>query len=130
MDLIVHAEESGCFEVYCSMKRLRGKIAERLNLSGDLSGEIIFEFAKRNMDKIDDILEEFADNLAEGITNIVNIFEPEVICIGGSYAYHTDVLGDKVNDALSKAKTFNHEMPEIVMAQFENDAGMIGATLL
>lgn len=123
-------EEGGCFEVYASMKRLRDKIAERLNLSEDLNGEIIFELAKRDMNKIDDILEEFAENLVEGITNIVNIFEPEAICIGGSYVYHTDVLGEKVNNALEKAKTYNKEMPEIVLAQFNNDSGIIGATLL
>lgn len=123
-------EENGCFEVYASMKRLRAKIAERLNLSEELGGEIIFEFAKRNMEKIDDILSEYAENLAEGITSIVNVFEPEAICIGGSYVYHTDVLGEKVENALAKAKTFNHEMPKILMAQFENDAGIIGSTLL
>lgn len=120
----------GCFEAYCSMKRLREKIAERLNLSEELGGEIIFEFAKRNMDKIDDILSEYAENLAGGITNVVNVFEPEAICIGGSYVYHTDVLGEKVKMALEKEKPFNHEIPKIVMAEFENDAGIIGATLL
>lgn len=104
--------ESGCFEIYASMKRLREKIAKKLNLSEDLNGEIIFEFAKRNMEKIEDILEEFADNLVEGITNIVNIFEPEVICIGGSYVYHTDILEEKVNNALKKAKTYNKEIPK------------------
>ncbi len=120
----------GCFEVYASMKRLRDKIAERLNLSADLNGEIIFELAKRDKDKIDDLLEEFAENLAEGITNIVNIFEPEAICIGGSYAYHTDILGEKVDNALKKAKTYNGEMPPILLAQFHNDSGIIGSTLL
>ncbi|MCI8832928.1 MAG: ROK family protein [Clostridia bacterium] len=112
------------------MKRLREKIAKKLNLSEDLNGEIIFEFAKRNMEKIEDILEEFADNLVEGITNIVNIFEPEVICIGGSYVYHTDILEEKVNNALKKAKTYNKEIPKIVTAKFENSSGIIGATLL
>ena len=120
----------GCFEVYASMKRLREKIAERLNLSEELGGEIIFEFAKRNMEKINDILSEYAENLAEGIANIVNIFEPEAICIGGSYVYHTDVLGEKVEEALKKVVPFNHEIPPILMAEFENDAGIIGATLL
>lgn len=120
----------GCFEVYASMRRLRKKIAERLNLSEELGGEIIFELAKRDMDKIDDILTEYAENLAEGITNLVNIFEPEAICIGGSYVYHTDVLGEKVEQALNRMNPFNHEIPPIVMAQFENDAGIIGATLL
>ena len=120
----------GCFETYASMKRLRDKITERLGISKELSGEIIFELAKRELEKIDDILEEYANNLVEGITNIVNIFEPEAICIGGSYVYHTDILGDKVEQKLKSAKTFNREIPEIVMAQFENDAGIIGATLI
>ena len=82
------------------------------------------------MEKIEDILEEFADNLVEGITNIVNIFEPEVICIGGSYVYHIDILEEKVNNALKKAKTYNKEIPKIVTAKFENSSGIIGATLL
>lgn len=120
----------GCFETYASMKRLRDKIAKRLNLSEELNGEIIFEFAKRNINKVEDILEEFAENLAEGITNIVNIFEPEIICIGGSYVYHTDILEEKVNNALKKAKTYNKEIPKMVTAQFENSSGIIGATLL
>ncbi len=122
--------ESGCFEIYASMKRLKDKIAKRLNLSEDLNGEIIFEFARRNMNKIENILEEFADDLAEGITNAVNIFEPEAICIGGSYVYHTDILEEKVKNALNKAKTYNNEIPKIVTAQFGNDSGIIGATLL
>ncbi len=122
--------ESGCFEVYASMKRLREKIARRLNISEELNGEIIFEIAKRNTEKIEDIVEEFAKNLAEGITNIVNIFEPEIICIGGSYVYHTDILEEKVKKALKEAKTYNKETPQIVTAQFENNAGIIGATLL
>ena len=122
--------ESGCFEVYASMKRLREKIARRLNISEELNGEIIFEIAKRNTEKIEDIVEEFAKNLAEGITNIVNIFEPEIICIGGSYVYHTDILEGKVKKALKEAKTYNKETPQIVTAQFENNAGIIGATLL
>lgn len=104
MDQNAHVVESGCFEVYASMKRLRNKIAKRLNISEELNGEIIFEIAKRNIEKIEEILEEFANDLAEGITNIVNIFEPEAICIGGSYVYHTDILEEKVNNALKKQK--------------------------
>ncbi len=122
--------ENGCFEVYASMKKLREKIAKRLNLSKELNGQIIFEFAKRNTEKIDDILEEFAVNLVEGIINLVNIFEPEIICIGGSYVYHTDILDEKVKKALKKAKTYNKEIPQIITAQFENSSGIIGATLL
>lgn len=120
----------GCFEVYASMKRLKNEIAERLGLSEGLSGEIIFEFAKRNIDKIDDIISRYVENLAEGITNIINIFEPEAVCIGGSYTYQRDILEDRLNKALEKSSPFNKEVPQILTAQFENDAGIIGATLL
>lgn len=120
----------GCFEVYASMKRLKNEIAERLGLSEGLSGEIIFEFAKRNIDKIDDIISRYVENLAEGITNIINIFEPEAVCIGGSYTYQRDILEDRLNKALEKSNPFNKELPQILTAQFENDAGIIGATLL
>lgn len=120
----------GCFEKYASMKVLRNKLTDRLGLSSDLDGEILFELVKRNMEKIDDIITEFANDLVQGLTNIVNIFEPEAICIGGSYVYHTDVLGEKVEKALKDAKPFNAEMPKIVLAQFLNDSGIIGSTLL
>lgn len=120
----------GCFEGYASMKRLKNEIAERLGLSEGLSGEIIFEFAKRNIDKIDDIISRYVENLAEGITNIINIFEPEAVCIGGSYTYQRDILEDRLNKALEKSSPFNKEVPQILTAQFENDAGIIGATLL
>lgn len=120
----------GCFESYASMRILKEKIAKRLDLSEGLNGEIIFEFARRNIEKIKDILEEFTEDLAEGIINIVNIFEPEAICIGGSYVYHTDILEERLNEVLKKAITYNNEIPTIVTAKFYNDSGIIGATLL
>lgn len=120
----------GCFETYASMKNLRDRLAERLNLAKDLSGEILFELAKREIDKIDDIIIEFANDLVDGMTSLVNIFEPEAICIGGSYVYHTDILGDKVEEALKNAKPFNNEMPKIVLAEFQNDSGIVGSTLM
>ena len=120
----------GCFETYASMKNLRDRLADRLNLAKDLSGEILFELAKREINKIDDIITEFANDLVDGMTSLVNIFEPEVICIGGSYAYGTDVLGEKVENALRNAKPFNGEMPKIVLAEFQNDSGIVGSTLM
>ena len=120
----------GCFETYASMRYLRDRLKERLDLPYDLSGEVLFELIKKDMDKVDDIITDFANDLVEGMVNIVNIFEPEAICIGGSYVYHTDVLGEKVENALKNAKPFNEEMPKIVLAEFQNNSGIIGSTLL
>ena len=120
----------GCFETYASMRYLRDRLKERLDLPYDLSGEVLFELIKKDMDKIDDIITDFANDLVEGMVNLINIFEPEAICIGGSYVYHTDVLGEKVENALKNAKPFNEEIPKIVLAEFQNNSGIIGSTLL
>ena len=120
----------GCFEAYASMRYLRDRLKERLDLPYDLSGEVLFELIKKDMDKIDDIITDFANDLVEGMVNLINIFEPEAICIGGSYVYHTDVLGEKVENALKNAKPFNEEIPKIVLAEFQNNSGIIGSTLL
>ena len=36
-----------------------------------------------NMKKINNIIEEYTENLAIGIANLINIFEPEAVCIRG-----------------------------------------------
>ena len=66
-----------------------------------------------------------------GIENIINIFEPEVICIGGSFVYYKDILLEKLKNKLKeKNAIFNDgNIPDIVCAKLKNDAGIIGATL-
>ena len=60
------------------------------------------------------------------------MFEPEVVCLGGSFAYYKgnpvlDMLLEKIN---SPKSTFNDgKLPKIVTAELANDAGIIGATL-
>ena len=63
------------------------------------------------------------------MTNVINIFEPECICLGGSFTYFEDLLLDKLKNSMQEANmTFNKSMPEILVAKSGNDAGMIGAT--
>ena len=69
------------------------------------------------------------ENLVEG-ENIINIFEPETIAIGGSFANFKEVFLDKLKEKLSEdGKLFNKKMPNIVMAKLKNDAGIIGAVI-
>ncbi len=77
-------------------------------------------------------LDIFLEYLKTGICNLIDIFEPEVVCFGGSFSYYEgnpiyDKLIEKINEPKS---TFNDgEKPKFVFAKFKNDAGIIGATL-
>ena len=69
------------------------------------------------------------DNLSIGISNIVNIFEPEVIGIGGSFVFYSDILLEKLKqNIIDKDYLFNpREEINIVTAILGNDAGIIGS---
>ena len=62
---------------------------------------------------------------------MVDIFEPQAICLGGSFVYFEKVLYELlVEKYYAKRYVFNKEsLPELKLAKLGNDAGMIGATI-
>ena len=123
----------GCFETYGSMKRFKQKIQTEFKLP-DIDGKRIKEFIIKNEDneKLKNIVDKYIDDLAIGITNLINIFEPEAVSLGGSFAYYEDILLNKLGKRIiEKKELFNREgkIPKFVVAQLKNDAGIIGAAM-
>lgn len=123
----------GCFEVYGSIKRLKEKIKYEFSLSS-IHGKEIKEFMIKNKEneKLNKILDTYIENLSVGIANLINIFEPEAISIGGSFVHYKEILLEKLeNKLLEKKELYNKEdIPKIVMAELKNDAGIIGAAMI
>lgn len=123
----------GCFEAYASMKRLREKIQKEFNLLHS-DGRTIEDFINANLNdkKLNNIIDEYIDNLTIGIANLINIFEPQAISIGGSFVYYASIILDKLKQKLLTGnELFNKgEIPKILTAKFKNDAGIIGATMI
>lgn len=123
----------GCFERYCSIKALKTKITNTLNIDGtDISGQYLREeLMVKYKDIIQDDINEFIDYLRIGICNLIDIFEPEVICFGGSFSYYEGhpVFNKLVEEINKNNTTFNKGEHNIVTAKFKNDAGIIGATI-
>lgn len=122
---------NGCFEKYASMKVLKEKIAKQLGKE-TITGEELKEMLEQSMEdeQIENIVNEYIDNLSIGLGNLINIFEPEVISIGGSFAYYEKTLLNRLIRRLEKEELFNKKnMPKIVLAKLKNDAGIIGAVL-
>lgn len=123
----------GCFEVYASLKRFKEKLVKEFNLNS-LDGECIREFIRQNPDNstLKYMINNYVEDLSIGISNIINIFEPEAICLGGSFAEYEDILCQPLKKALLSGNLLFNKRCDIIMklAELKNDAGIIGATLI
>ena len=86
---------------------------------------------RKNKDNyiINNIVDEYIEYLSIGISNLINIFEPEAVSIGGSFVYFADVLLDKLKNNIQKKKYLFNTRKELIIipAALGNDAGIIGA---
>ncbi len=89
--------------------------------------------AMRNGDKAGtEVVNKYCRYLAAGITNAINIFQPDILCIGGGVCNEGDPLLLPVKELVAK-EVYTRMIPqntEIVVASLGNDAGIIGAAFL
>lgn len=124
----------GCFEAYCSKRKFKAQMQEILEINGYIGAADLTKAIEEKMDneKVKKLLEEYVDNLALGIANIINILEPEAISIGGSMSHYEKLIFSRLREKIYNGEyLFNKENPpKILTAQAGNDAGIIGATLI
>lgn len=126
--------KNGCFEKYASMKALKNNLRAELGLDEKTRGQELLDMIRKNNqdERITKIVNEYIEYLSIGISNLIDIFEPEAIGIGGSFVYFSDVLLDKLKNNIQNNKYLfnNREKLIIVPAALGNDAGMMGAALI
>ena len=125
---------NGCFEAYSSIGNLRKIVAERMRLEKEITGKQLADILRNNSKNIiiGNVLDEYIRHFAVGLANIINIFEPEIIVLGGSIVYYEDIIVDKTREYLRKSNLiYNTDIfPKISMAKLKNDAGIVGATII
>lgn len=135
----------GCFEVYASATALMELAREAaaahpeslMNTMADgdvakIDGRIIFDAEKAGDKAAKLVVEQYEEDLSVGIANVINMFRPEVIILGGGVSaqekYLTDALQEKVNGMCYGGSIC--EVAPIVTSKLKNDAGIIGAAYL
>ena len=125
--------KKGCFETYCSIKRFKNELIQNLNLNEEILAKNLLKILKeeKQNEKVQKIIKEYINNLIVGLSNIIDIFEPEAISLGGSFVYFEDILYNELLKTYNERKyVFNKEkLPELTLATLGNDAGIIGAPL-
>ena len=98
---------------------------------GKISGRTAFEAAKQGDEVAKKVVSNYERYLADGIVSIENIFQPEIIAIGGGISKEGDYLIEPIREYVYNTG-FNKHMTKtkIVAAQLFNDAGIIGAAML
>lgn len=123
--------KNGCFERYASMKALKTNLRQILGVDEKTRGQELLDIIRKNPDneELNKVIDEYIEYLSIGLSNLINIFEPEAIGIGGSFVYFSDVLLNKLIKNISKKQyLFNkREKLIIIPAALGNDAGIIGA---
>lgn len=137
----------GCFESYGSVtglvrmtKEMMEKCpdSEMWNICGGdinrVNGKTSFDAMRAGDEAGKKVVEEYISYLACGITNIINIFEPEVLSIGGGISNEKDTLliplVEKIYKEVYTALSENVPATKVRIAQLRNDAGIIGAAML
>ena len=79
-----------------------------------------------------EVVDKYIKYLACGITNTINIFQPDILCIGGGVCNEGDPLLLPVKAIVEEEDFANksEKRTEIVIAKLGNDAGLIGAAFL
>ena len=119
------------------MKVLKDNLRNVLSLDETTSGVELLEIMKENRlgnkdyEIIEKVVSEFIENLRIGIQNLIYIFEPEIIGIGGSFVYFEEVLLPRLREEIARVNETDEERQciRIETAVLGNDAGIIGAVL-
>lgn len=123
--------KNGCFEKYASMKALKNNLRASLGLDETTRGQELLDMIRKNGEdeKIKTIVDEYIDYLSIGLSNLINIFEPEAVGIGGSFVYFSDVLLEKLKNNIQDKKYLFNSRDELIIvpAALGNDAGIIGS---
>ena len=113
----------GCYEKYASINALK-------KMTKLESTKEIFYLCERNS-IIQKILDEYIENVAEGLANLINMYDIEMLALGGGLAEFGDKILPKLKAIISN-KIYNRYTYDlnIKIASLKNDAGIIGAAFL
>ena len=101
--------------------------------AGTVDGRTPFSAAERGDPAALALCRAYAEDLAAGVTNLVNLLNPETVAIGGGVAgAPEELLLKPVRELVERECYGRHvgKVPRIVTAELGGDAGLIGAASL
>lgn len=142
-EILCHCGKKGCLETEASGSAMHRRLLESIEagattlLSKQIEAgetisldDIIYAIHKEDVLCID-LVEEIGSKLGEQIAGLINIFNPEMVIIGGLVSLVEDYLMQPIKSAVRKySLNLVNKDTNIVMSKLGDKAGVIGACLL
>lgn len=134
----------GCWERYASARALTQDAQQAMQKNKDslmwafadhmeaVNAKTPFDAAEIGDETAKEVLNNWMEYVGCGLANVVNTFQPEVICVGGGVSAQGEVLLAPIRAYVEK-ETHNitsGRMPELRVCSLRNDAGVLGAATL
>lgn len=135
----------GCFETYASATALVSQTRAAMEKN---PGSLLWQLCGGSLDKVEGrtlfdgvrqkdetaiaVLEQYVEYLAAGLVDLINIFQPELILIGGGISKAGDLLLKPIQAVIDQEDYARSagKRTRLAVAALDNDAGIIGAALL
>ncbi len=135
---------NGCFETFCSATAIikyaqklikEGRETLVLNMAENdiekINAKMVFDAYKENDEVAVEVVKRFKEYLLKGIISIIHFIDPEIISIGGGVSNASDIILEGLEEEINKRAIYNgNGLAKVVIAEFKNDAGILGASAL
>lgn len=135
---------NGCWEAYASATALirqtkrameSDKSSKMWEIAGSIdnvNGKTAFDGMRAGDKTATEVVNNYIEYVACGIVDVINIFQPEFICIGGGISKEGENLRKPIEEYANKYRYGRNaeKKTQIKMAELGNDAGIIGAAFL
>lgn len=143
-EILCHCGKKGCLETEASGSALHRILLERINNGENsiLSNRINIKGSSLTLDEIIDavnkedllcieIVEEIGQKLGKQIAGLINLFNPELVIIGGTLSLTDDYIAQPIKTAIRKySLNLVNQDSAIMLSKLKDKAGIIGACML
>ncbi len=142
-EIICHCGKKGCLETEASgsalhrilLERIQGGensiLSGRINIEDPLTLDEIIAAVNREDVLCIEIVEEIGQKLGKQIAGLINIFNPELVIIGGTLSLTGDYITQPIKTAVRKySLNLVNKDSVITTSKLKDKAGIIGACML
>jgi glucokinase-like ROK family protein len=141
-ETLCHCGKRGCLETEASGRALVQNIKDRLSEGASsilstiedvesITLEQVLEAAKNDDVLCIENIAEIGEKIGRGLAILINIFNPELIILGGSLATTEDYIRFPIKSAVNKySLSLVNKDTSVKLSKLQNTAGVIGACLL
>ena len=142
-EILCYCGKKGCLETEVSGRALKRKCVERIEAGEnsllckelenirDVTMKDIIDAAIREDTLCIDLIQHLGNELGKNVANMINVFNPELVIIGGDLSLASDYLIEPVRAAVRRhSLNLVNKDSKIIISKLKDEAAVVGACML